>query len=456
MLEFIKKDHHRMKTTILGKYLISSAMETPHIGWGAHIEGNRICEIGPNDVLCKKYSDDRLIDATNQIIMPGFVNPHMHMFSVLAQGMPGAKSSGDVIEWLMAHWWMCIEDKANLESIRISTSLCAAMMIRNGITTVCDVMETPYALPGCLDVAGHVIDQAGMRAVLTFEATERVSPENGQLGLEENERFIRQNSANSSRLSGMVCTHTTFTCSLPFLKRARHLADQLGTGLRMHISESGYEPLYCQRTYNKLPFEVYDSIGYLQPDLLASLAIHVKEREVVLAARKGVKIAHIPRASANPGCGVAPIPSYLAHGMTVGLSTYPSFNPFETMRSTQLIHRAHWLDGNLLPAKEVLEMVTSGAAQAIGLTNLGKLEAGYLADLILVDDDFIQPVTENNLIDLLVSQSEGSHVRTVIIDGETVMENYRPLKMDFELVRSEALEASNALWERNGFRTVNG
>jgi 5-methylthioadenosine/S-adenosylhomocysteine deaminase len=142
--------------------------------------------------------------------------------------------------------------------------------------------------------------------------------------------------------------------------------------------------------------------------------------------------------------------------MTVGLSTYPSFNPFETMRSTQLIHRAHWLDGNLLPAKEVLEMVTSGAAQAIGLTNLGKLEAGYLADLILVDDDFIQPVTENNLIDLLVSQSEGSHVRTVIIDGETVMENYRPLKMDFELVRSEALEASNALWERNGFRTVNG
>ncbi len=402
-------------------------------------------------MLRSKCGDDLVLDATDKVIMPGFVNPHMHMFSAPAQGMPGVVPCGEVIEWLMAHWWARIEDKTDAEMIRASTAVCAALMIRNGITTVCDVMETPYALPGCLDTAGQEMDRSGMRAVLTFEATERISAENGQLGLEENERFIRQNPLGHGRLSGMICTHTTFTCSLPFLKQARRLADELGAGLRMHTAESSYEPAYCLRTYGMLPFEVYNHIGFLQPDVLASLAIHVKEREVVLAARQGVKIAHIPRASANPGCGVAPVPSFLAQGMTVGLSTYPAFNPFETMRATQLMHRAHWLDGSLLPARQLLEMTTCGAARAIGLDTLGQLEPGFLADLILVDGNFLQPVTEKNLIDLLVSQRDATHVDTVIVDGEMLMQQGRLLTIDFEQVKEEALASSRELWRRNGF-----
>jgi cytosine/adenosine deaminase-related metal-dependent hydrolase len=441
-----------MDVTILGKYLISSANEPPHVHWGVHVHGNRIVEIGPNDLLRNKHSDGKILDARDKIIMPGFVSAHNHMFSILAQGMPRSKTWGDVIEWLMAYWWPKIEDTANLESIRTSTALSAAMMIRNGITTVCDVMEAPFALPGGLDVAGEVMDQAGMRAVLTFEATERVSPENGLLGLEENERFIRHNPTGQGRISGMVCTHTTFTCSLPFLKQARRLADQLGSGLRMHTSESRYEPHHCLRTYDMLPFEVYDSIGFMAPDVLASLAIHVQEREIVLAAKRGVKIAHIPRASANPGCGVAPIPGYLAHGMTVGLSPYPYNNPFETLRMTQFIHRAHWVDGGLFPAKQVFKMMTEDAARAIGLPDLGTLEAGCLADLILVDGDFLLPVTEDNLVDLVVTSRDPVNIRTVIIDGELVMEDGKLLTLDFEQIEKEALQSSKALWERNGFQ----
>lgn len=439
-----------MRATILGKYLVSSAFETPHQSWGLHLEGNRILEIGPNELLRRKYAGDNLLDATDKIIMPGFVNPHMHMFSILSQGLPRKRVFGEVIEWLMEFWWPCIEDKADHESIRASTALSAALMIKNGITTVCDVMETPYALPGCLDTAGEVIDQSGMRAVLTFEATERVSPQNGQLGLAENERFIAQHPAGKSRLSGMICVHTTFTCSLPFFRCARDLADRLGTGIRMHASESRYETLHCLRSYGKLPFEVYEDIGFLGPDVLASLAIQVHPREVALAARRGVKIAHIPRAGANPGCGVAPLSSYIANNMTIGISTYPQFNPFETMRITQWIQRSHTQDGNLLPSAHVLDLMTRSAARAIGLDGVGELKEGMLADLILVNAGFVSPVTETNLIDLIISQRDAVHVDTVMIDGEIVLQKGRLLTLDFEQVNRAARIASKKQWEKNG------
>jgi len=325
-------------------------------------------------------------------------------------------------------------------------------MLRSGVTTVCDVMEAPYALPGCLDAAGQVIDQCGMRALLTFEATERVSAENGQLGLEENERFIKENPRGKGRLSGMMCVHTTFTCSFPFFKQARKMADRLGTGLRMHISESRYEVLHCLSTYGMLPFEVYESIGFLGPDTLGSLAVHVQPKEIVLAAKRDVKIAHIPNASANPGVGVAPVPGYLAHGMTVGIATYPQYNTFATMRAAQLLHRAHWLDGTLLPGWQVLDMMTQSAARSLGLEDVGVLTKGNLADLLLIDGDFYVPVNETNLIDMIIAYREPSDITSVIIDGEYVVRDGSILTLDLDKVSDDINNASRNLWIKNGFK----
>ena len=124
--------------------------------------------------------------------MPGFINTHMHMYSVLSQGVYFKKNWADVHDKLVEFIWREIEDKLDHTAIQAATRLSAAKLIRNGITTVADIMEAPYAIPGGLDIAASEIDQSGIRGVLMFEATERVSPENGQLGLQENERFIRK------------------------------------------------------------------------------------------------------------------------------------------------------------------------------------------------------------------------------------------------------------------------
>jgi 5-methylthioadenosine/S-adenosylhomocysteine deaminase len=344
--------------TILGKYLITSAHDEPKFNWGLRIESNRIVEIGPNENLKKKYGTSFLTDATDKIIMPGFINTHIHMYGMLAHGMPSNTLRTDLYYDLVDMWWPRVEDQMDHEALHVSAQLAAAASIRSGVTTICDVMEAPYALPGCLDVAGKALDEAGIRAVLCFEATERVSEKNAQMGLDENVNFIRNNPSGKGRLTGMMCVHTTFSCSLPFLKKGRKLADKLGSFIHMHLSESRYEALHCLRTYGKLPFEVYEEIGFLGKDVLASQCVHVRAREIPIMAKYGVNVSHQPMSNADPGCGVAPVPIYLVNGIRVGLgSDGHNKNHFEVLRSAIHIHRAHLVDGTVMSPKTVFEII---------------------------------------------------------------------------------------------------
>ncbi len=420
---------------ILGKYLIVNTKENPKTGWGVYIEGNRITEIGPNDVLRRNYPDAEMIDATNQIIMPGFVDSHMHMYGSLVTGRPGNKPRYDMYYSLVDAWWPNVEDLMDHEAIQASTAMATVELIRNGVTTVCDIMEAPYALPGCLELAAEVVDKSGMRAILMFEASERVDAQKGLDGLAENENFIRNHPTGKGRISGMVSVHTTFTCSLPFLKRGADLANKLGTMVHMHICESRYEAIHCLRTYGKYPFEVYDSIGYLGPNVLASQANDVQYREIPLIANKGVKISFQP-GGALVGNLVAPVENYLAHGMTVGIGTDPRFRYLEAIRQAMLCPRVRTSDPNIMSTQTVFNMATSGGARAIGLDNLGTLEKGNLADIILMDGNFMLPATESNLLDMILAERDGEHIRSVLIDGEMVMRDRQMLTMDIEEVKS--------------------
>jgi 5-methylthioadenosine/S-adenosylhomocysteine deaminase len=432
--------------TIPSKFLVLSANEPPKQGWGVRVETNRIREVGPNEDIIKKYPDN-VLDARNQVIIPGFINTHMHMYSVLTQGTYFKKTWADIHDKLVEFIWREVEDKLNHDAIRAATKFCSAKLIRNGITTVTDIIEAPNALPGCLDVSAEVIDEVGLRGVLMFEATERVNPENGQMGLHENERFIRQNPAGNGRVSGMVSVHTTFSCSLPFLKQARNLADELGSFLHMFISESHFEPMHCMRTYNSLPVEVYDSIGFLKPDVLASLAAHVTGSEIAILAKRGVNIAHIPFSAANPGVGVTPVCDFLAHNINVGLTTYPFFNYFETMRAVILLQRAHILNGGTMPVKSVYNMATEGAARAIGLDDyIGSITKGKFADLLIINPNYTAQITPENLLDLLVFQTNPQDIDTVMIDGNIVMKNSEILTIDEERAKLEVINLNRKLW----------
>jgi 5-methylthioadenosine/S-adenosylhomocysteine deaminase len=289
-----------------------------------------------------------------------------------------------------------------------------------------------------------------LRSILSFEATERVSQENGWKGVEENLNFIKErNDKEDSLVRGMFCTHTTFTCKADFLKKVRDLADRYPAGVHFHLEEGAYESDYCAHKYDKLPVEFYEEIGFLGRDVLASQCVQTKPKETEILKRHGVKISHMPISNCEVGGGIAPVPSYLEKGLTVGLGTDGYIQDmFEVMRAAFLIHKGYLQNASVMPADTVIRMATIDGARSIGLEkSVGSIAAGKKADLITVDLKAPTPVTPENLPSHLVVFGDGSLAKDSIVNGRLVMKNRKILTADENDIRKKCIDAANDLWK---------
>ncbi len=187
-------------TLILPEFLIAHPGQPPQRDWGVRVVGEQVGAVGPNADLRRQYPGDEIVEAPGQTLSPGFVNAHAHLYGVLAHGLPLAKAPSGFWPFLEDFWWPLVEDRLDHEMICAATDSVMVEMLRSGTTTVYDCLEAPYSLPGCLPAQAEVARARGMRAVLSFESTERVSTENGQLGLKENADFVR-----ACRQAGIWC-----------------------------------------------------------------------------------------------------------------------------------------------------------------------------------------------------------------------------------------------------------
>jgi 5-methylthioadenosine/S-adenosylhomocysteine deaminase len=177
---------------ILPDFLIDNPGQPPREHWGVRVHWRRDRRGRAQRRTAPPLSlPTRSIDAPGCTLSPGFVNAHAHLYGLLAHGLPLDKAPSGFWPFLEDFWWPLVEDRLDHEAICAATDAILLEMLRSGVTTVYDCTEAPYALPGCLAAQAEVVRKRGIRAVLSFEATERVSKENGQLGLAENADFIR-------------------------------------------------------------------------------------------------------------------------------------------------------------------------------------------------------------------------------------------------------------------------
>jgi len=387
---------------------------------GYIVVGNgRIQQVGEGEP--RKVTAKRVIDARGKIVIPGLISSHSHMYGILSRGIPVSRAPSSFRGFLEDFWWPKMENRLGKQEIEDATRMACVEMARSGTTCFADILEAPNAIPGALDVEADVIREAGLRAFLSFEASQRISESNGEGGLQENATFIRKCSQRQGIVNGMMCTHTLFTCSLPFLSRAR----ALGSGIHIHLEEGKYEAEYCKDKYGKLPVEIYEEIGFLGPDLIASQCVHTSPEEITLLARHDVKISHMPLSNCEVGGGIAPVKQFLDIGLTVSLGTdgYVT-DMFEVMRSAFLIHKGYLQDASVLPADQVFEMATLSGAKTLGISDrVGSIEAGKDADIVILDERFATPVTPNNVYTQLVTFGKGSYVNTVVIQGRIIVDN---------------------------------
>jgi 5-methylthioadenosine/S-adenosylhomocysteine deaminase len=400
-------------TLILPDFLIAEPGRPPKEAWGVRVLGESIAAVAPNASLASDYPDDEVWDAMGQTLAPGFVNAHAHLYGVLAHGIPLDSAPSDFWGFLRHFWWPLVEDHLEHEMICAATDSGCVELLKSGVTTVYDCLEAPYSLPGCLAAQAEVVRARGIRAILSFEATERVGEANGYLGLQENAEFIRASRAAGGLVSGLMCFHTTFTCSAEFIRRAFALAQEQNALVHMHCSESVHEPEYALKHFGQRPIEYYGQLGVAGPRMLASQCVQVNAAEIALMAKRGIRMTHMPLSNCEVGGGIAPVPDLIAAGVTVGLGSDGYINDFfEVMRGAFLIHKASRQDPRVMPASLVWYLATEGGAHALGLEKVGRLAPGWQADLQLIDSQLPTPLAAHNLYDqlLLYRWSQGKRV----------------------------------------------
>jgi 5-methylthioadenosine/S-adenosylhomocysteine deaminase len=434
-----------MATIIKGAYLMTE--DGLKKDWGVKVEGNAILAVGPNSTL-NAEAGDKVLDATDRLVAPGFVNGHVHMYNVFSRGITTDALVTEFSSFLEDFWWPYIEDRIHHEQVEITTKWACVELIKSGTTSFLDVLEGPNSVPGALEIEKGIIEKAGLRARLCFEACQRVSEENAQIGLKENADFVRNNNKPGNLVQGLMSIHTLFTGDKDFVKQAAAMAKELDCDIHMHLSESVYEPNWTLDKYGKRPVEIYEELGYLAPNVVASQGVKLTDSELDTVAKRGARLVHMPLSNCEVGGGFAPVPGMLERGIKVGLGSDGFINSFfEVMRGAWLVHKAHHEDPQIMPAKDVYNMATALGAEAIGINNTGKLKEGYLADIITIKIDTPTPVNEHNVYDQLVLFRNPSDVVDVMIDGKFVMEDGKLLTLDEEAIKAELREASVKFWK---------
>ncbi len=435
------------RTLILGDWLITTATEPPKRNWGVRILGDRVDAVGPAQELRTRFPQDPVHDATGCVVAPGFVNAHTHLYGVLAHGIPLDQAPSGFWSFLADFWWPLVEDALDHEMILAATDWACGELLRSGVTALYDCLEAPHTIPGALRAQKEVVARRGIRAVLSFEATERVSPENGRLGLEENADFVRHCRQEGGLVQGLICFHTTFTCSGEFIRQAFALGEELDTLVHMHCNEGVHEPEYALEHFGKRTLEYYDELGVTGPRMLASQCVQLSAEERRILAERGVRVTHMPLSNCEVGGGIAPVPQLLDAGVTLGLGSDGYINDFfEVMRGAFLIHKAAHQNPQVMPAHLVWELATERGARAMGLDKVGRLEPGWAGDLQVIRADLPTPLAEHNLYEQLLLWRNHSHVQDVMVAGQWRVRGGELLDADLGAMRARLHENARRMW----------
>lgn len=432
------------RTGVMAKWLIQSADEVRE-DHGLVIEDGVIVDVVPNAALAGMEVED----ARDCMVCPSFVNTHMHMYGVLSHGKskPASLNELSLKPYLEAYWWPEVEDRIDQERAEITAAYACADMIRSGTTCFSDILEAPYAGRGVLAREARVVEGAGMKAILSLEASQRVSEENGLEALEENRSFLLSQRAKGSQVRGMMCTHTTFSCSPQFLRLARQMAREADSKLQLHLSEGADESAYCHGQYGKSPAAFYTDLGFWDEDVLATQCVVMDPVEISLLARHGVSVSHQPISNAGCGHGIAPVVEMLQAHIKMGLgSDGNDNNMFSIMNTAGYLQRASHLLRSVLPASQLFDMATRQGAEILGFSQVGTLHPGKQADFLAIRADLPTPVTPQNAVGQLVSFRGAGDIALVVAGGQPLCRDGQLLTMDEKRVRAALLEAAAEFW----------
>ena len=419
------------------------------------VRGGTIFAIGDSPRMILENPGEEIIDANRQYVMPGNICAHTHFYGAFARGMaiPGS-APADFPEILKKLWWGL--DKAlTPQDVYYSAMVCLIDAIRHGTTTLIDHHASPNAIEGSLDEVARAVLEAGLRASLAYEVSDRDGMDKARAGIRENARFIQSVQASgtaSQQISAMFGLHAGLTLSDQTLEESRKSVPA-GTGFHIHVAEHSIDEYESLSKYGLRVIDRLDRHGILGPNSIAAHAVHIDAREMEILARTCTWVTHQPRSNMNNAVGLPRVEEMLRMGIKVGLGNDGFSNAmWEEWKTAYLAHKLWNQDPRRMQGDLIAQMAFQNNAslvrQVFGGLELGTIRPGSAADLIFVDYHPFTPFTPGNLPWHIVFGFDPGMVTTTIVNGKVLMRNRNLLTIDEEKIAAEAMSASSRVWER--------
>ncbi|MGA8142739.1 MAG: amidohydrolase [Candidatus Acidiferrales bacterium] len=402
---------------------------------GVAVRGDSIVAVGKSAEIESQYEAPKLIDAHGGIIMPGLINGHAHAGMSLFRGIADDLS---LDEWLHKYIFPAEARNVTEDFVVWATRLSLLEMLRGGTTTYCDMYYFE-------DAVARVTKEAGMRGVLAETIIEFPAPDNKTLAeaYDYTQKFLDRWKGDPL-ITAAVGPHSIYTLSEKALQDSAALARRNQAPIAIHIAEAPFELLLSREKHGATPVAYLERIGLLGPDVIGAHCIWVDSADIAILTRFGVGCTHNPSSNMKTAAGVMPVVDMLAAGQAIGLATDGAASNnnqdmFEEMNLAAKLQKIARRDPRALPAPQVVEMATIGGARALHLEKqIGSLEAGKKADLIVVDTRAPHAVPMYNVYSDIVYAQKAADVRTAIIGGRIVMEDRRMLTLDEPQILAKA------------------
>lgn len=399
------------------------------------VSAGRIVAVGTRAEVEAKYTARETLNARGKVIIPGLINGHTHVPMTLFRGLA---DDLDLNEWLTKYIFPAEAKNVTEEFVRVGTRLGLAEMIRGGTTTYCDMYYFE-------DAIADETAKAGMRGVLGETVIDFPVADNKthEEAMAYTERFVKRWQGHPL-ITPAIAPHAPYTVSEEHLKAVRAFSDRTKAPIVIHLAETQKEVEDIKKDHGARPVEYLARIGFLNERVIAAHVVHPSEEEVGMLKRAGVGVVHNPQSNMKLASGVAPVPQMLTLDLNLGLGTDGAasnndLSMWEEMDTAAKLHKLTSGDPKVVTAQQAFEMATIRGARALHLEReIGSIEEGKRADMVIVDLDDLSQTPLYNIYSHLVYATKADDVLTVIIEGRVVMRDRRLLTLDERDIKARA------------------
>lgn len=411
---------------------------------GTHLRcaGGLIEVLGPD---LTPTTGDEVVDLEGQVVMPGLVVGHHHLYSALARGMPAPFRTPptNFTEVLEKVWWR-LDKQLDDDTVYLSALAGSLEAARFGVTSIVDHHASPGAVVGSLDLIGQGISEVGLRGVLCYEVSDRDGPEVAEAGVAENERFCNAH-ADHPHLRGLIGAHASFTIGDQTLDRLAALVERTGAGLHIHLLEDAVDRSRSVEAFGADPVTRLADRGLLTRNALLAHGVHLTAPEIARLRDAGVRFAHNARSNMNNRVGAANLGA-LGDRVVLGTDGIDG-DILAEARAASFRGREHDPPVDLGDYLAMLHRSNAILSERFG-ARFGELAPGAVADLVVLDYDPPTPLTAENLAGH-VGFGWGAHlVRSVVVGGSFVLRDRQYTRLDAVEAFARTRAGAERLWKK--------